>query len=339
MMKKALAATALTAVLAALAPQDARAAEPVQLKFGNPGAPKGHVSLRIITPFAERMTKDSNGTVEFKLYSGPSLGTFPVIYDRIINGVADLSFGLLGPISSQFPKTLVASLPFETPNSKTGTLAMWHMVTSGVIADEWQRVKPLVLMVFPSSLFHAHKPIKTLADVQGLKFSVQSRLLAESVEKLGGAPITLAVTDLYQALQRGTVDVVTIGWPATASYKLAEVSTYHLAVPIGGEVTYIAMNKDSYAKLPAAGRAAVDKNIGDDFSRHVGEILDEVDEEESSKVRAMPGETVAKLAPDEETKWKARVAPVTEAWAKSTPDGEKVLAAYRAEIAKISGHK
>jgi len=312
------------------------AAEPVQLKFGNPGAPKGHVSVKIIQPFAEQMTKDSNGTVEFKLYSGPALGTFPVIYDRIINGVADLSFGLLGPISSQFPKTQVASLPFETPNGTTGTLAMSRMLTSGAIADEWQRVKPLVIMVFPSAVIHAHKPIKALSDVQGLKFSVQSRLLAECIEKLGGAPITLAVTDLYQALQRGTVDAATIGWPATASYKLAEVSNYHLAVPVGGEVTYIAMNKDSYAKLPAAGRAAVDKNIGDHFAKHVGEILDEVDEEESAKTRAMPGQTLAKLSPDEEARWKARVAPVTEAWAKSTPDGAKVLAAYRAEIAKIA---
>lgn len=311
-------------------------ADPILLKFGNPGSPQGHVSRKIIAPFAEQMTRDSNGTVEFKLYSGPSLGAFPVIYDRVINGVADLSFGLLGPISSQFPKTMVASLPFETPNGTAGSLALWRLYEQGAIADEWQRVKPLVTMVFPSALFHTRKSIHNLADVQGLKFSVQSRLLAECIQSLGGAPITLAVTDLYQALQRSTVDVVTIGWPATASYKLAEVSNYHLAVPIGGEITWIAMNKNAYAKLPAPGRAAVDKNIGDAFAKHVGQILDQVDEEESAKTRAMAGQTLARLAPEEEARWRARVAPVTEAWTKSTPDGAKVLAAYRAEMAKIS---
>jgi TRAP-type C4-dicarboxylate transport system substrate-binding protein len=314
-------------------------AEPIQLKFANPGAPQGHVSRKIIAPFAERMTRDSKGTVEFKLYSGPALGTFPVIYDRVINGVADLTFGLLGPISSQFPKTMVASLPFETPNGTTGSLALWRVLSSGLIADEWQRVKPLATMVFPNALFHSRKHITTLADVQGLKFSVQSRLLAASVEQLGGAPITLAVTDLYQALQRGTVDAVTIGWPATASYKLFEVSNYHLAVPIGGEVTYLIMNKDSYARLPAEGRAAVDTNIGDHFARHIGEILDQVDEEESGNIRALPGQTIARLAPEEEARWKARVTTVTENWSKSTPDGAKVLAAYRAEVAKIGAGK
>jgi TRAP-type C4-dicarboxylate transport system substrate-binding protein len=325
------------AVVAALAAgaQGARAADPVQLKFANPGAPGGHVSRKIITPFAERMTKDSNGTVEFKLFSGPSLGTFPVIYDRVINGVADLTFGLLGPISSQFPKTMVASLPFETPNATAGTQALWRVLSSGLIADEWSRVKPLATMVFPNALFHAKKPIQSLADAQGLKYSVQSRLAAESVQALGGAPITLAVTDLYQALQRGTVDAATIGWPATASYKLAEVSNYHLAVPIGSEITYMVMNKESYAKLPAEGKAAVDKNIGDHLAKSIGETLDQVDEEESAAIRAQAGQTIARLPPEEESRWKARVTPVTEAWAKSTPDGEKVLAAYRAEIAKL----
>jgi hypothetical protein len=41
------------------------------------------------------------------------------------------------------------------------------------------------------------------------------------------------------------------------------------------------------------------------------------------------------MAPDEAARWRARIAPVVDEWAKRTPDGEIVLAAYRAEIAKI----
>lgn len=327
----------LAVALAAIAP--AAVAEPVQLKFSNPGVPTGHIQLRIIAPLAEKITADSGGTVEVKLFPGPSLGAFPVIYDRLINGVTDMTFGLLGPISSQFPKSMVASLPFETQNATQGSIALWRLIATGVVADEWQRVKPLAAVVFPNAGFHARKTIANLDDMRGLKLSVQSRLAAESVERLGGAPVTLAVTDLYPSLQRGTVDGSTIGWPATSSYKLFEAATYHLQVPIGGEVTYIAMNNDSYAKLPAPGRAAVDKNIGDAFQRYVGGVLDEVDAAESSSIAGKPGQVVTKLAPDEEARWRDRVRPVVEAWAKSTPDGEKVLAAYRAEIAKLATGK
>ena len=310
-------------------------AEPVQLKFSNPGVPTGHVQLRIIAPFAERIAKDSNGTVDVKLFPGPSLGAFPVIYDRLINGVTDMTFGLLGPISSQYPQTMVGSLPFETPNATVGSRALWSVLDSGLIAGEWQAVKPLAMVVFPNAGFHARKPLATLEDLRGLKFSVQSRIAASAVERLGGAPVTLAVTELYPSLQRGTIDVVTIGWPATSSYKVFEVGSNHLTVPIGSEITYLAMNKDSYAKLPAAGKAAVDKNIGDAFEKIIGGVLDDVDEKESRTIGAMPGQSITQLKPDEEKRWKARVEPVAEQWASATPDGAKVLAAYRAAVAKM----
>jgi TRAP-type C4-dicarboxylate transport system substrate-binding protein len=311
------------------------AAEPIQLKFSNPGVPNGHVQLRIVTPLAERITKDSNGTVEVKLFPGPTLGAFPVIYDRLMNGVTDMTFGLLGPISSQYPQTMVASLPFETPNATIGSRALWSVLSSGLIAGEWHAVKPLAMVVFPNAGFHARKPIATLDDVRGLKFSVQSRIAAGAVERLGGAPITLAVTDLYQSLQRGTIDVVTIGWPATSSYKVFEVGSNHLTVPIGPEVTYLAMNKDSFAKLPADGKAAVDKNIGDAFQKYLGGVLDDVDDKESHAIGAMPGQSITQLKPDEEARWRARVTPVAEQWASTTPEGAKVLAAYREAIAKM----
>jgi TRAP-type C4-dicarboxylate transport system substrate-binding protein len=310
-------------------------AEPVQLKFASPGVPNGHVQVRLVQPLADRITKDSNGAVDVKVFAGPTLGAFPVIYDRLLNGVTDMAFGLLGPISSQYPQTMVASLPFETPNAVVGSRALWSLLSDGTIAGEWHAVKPLAMVVFPNAGFHARKPIATLEDVRGLKFSVQSRIAASAVEKLGGAPVTLAVTELYPSLQRGTIDVVTIGWPATSSYKVFEVGSNHLTVPIGSEITYFAMNKDSYAKLPAAGKAAVDKNIGDDFQKIVGSVLDDVDDKESRSIGALPGQSITQLKPEEEARWKERVTPVAEQWAAAAPDGAKVLAAYRAAVVKM----
>jgi TRAP-type C4-dicarboxylate transport system substrate-binding protein len=326
---------AIVATAGAVLLTSAASAEPIQLKFSNPGVPTGHIQLRIVAPLAEKITADSAGTVEVKLFPGPSLGAFPVIFDRLLNGVTDMTFGLLGPISSQFPKSMVASLPFETQNATQGSIALWRLIEGGVVADEWARVKPLATVVFPNAGFHSRKTIRNLDDMRGLKLSVQSRLAAESVERLGGAPVTLAVTDLYPSLQRGTVDAATIGWPATSSYKLFETATYHLQVPIGGEVTYLAMNKESYAKLPAAGRASVDKNIGGAHEAYIGSVLDETDAKESAAIAAMPGQTVTKLAPEEEARWRERVAPVIEGWSKATPDGARVLAAYRTEVRKV----
>jgi len=337
-MKPSFVALTAAVALAAVA-QSAQAAEPIQLKFANPGVPQGPLMTRIFAPVAAYMSKATDGEVEVKIFSGPTIATYANVYDRIVNGVADLAFGLLGPTSSQFPKSTVTALPFETRSSLIGSLAMWRVLKAGLVADEWQAVKPLVTMVFPPLGLHSRKPIVTLADMRGTKLSAQTRPTAASIERLGGTPITMPVSELYPSLQRGIIDAATIGWPAAVAYKLPEVANYHVQVPLGGELTYLIMNKDSYARLPAKGREAVDRMIGDHYAERVGGILDDVDNENRTATAAIPGQTVTKLAPEEEARWRERVTPVTEGWVKATPDGARVLAAYRAETARILAAK
>ena len=331
---RALAGLVCTAALAAT-PLGARAADAVSLKFGNPGSPTGHVSTFIIKPWVERVNKELGGTVNVQLFSGPALGHFPQIYDRVLNGVADIAFGLLGPISRQFPATSVASLPFETHDASTGTVALWNVYERGLLSKEWTDVRPLTLMVFPNVVIHTNKEIKSLDDINGMKLSVQSRLMADTIERLGAAPVTLSVTELYQSLNCGVVGGSVIGWPATKSYKLDDVTHVHLEVPLGGEVTFVMMNNKSYAKLPEKGQKAIDAASGAPWATAIGKILDEADEEESTKVGKTKGQQVNHLAAAEQAKWQARIEPVVASWVKRTPNGAAVLAAYREENAKL----
>ncbi len=106
-------------------------------------------------------------------------------------------------------------------------------------------------------------------------------------------------------------------------------------MPLGGEVTFIMMNNKSYAKLPEKGRKIIDENSYAPWAKAIGKILDDADDEESTKVAHEKGQTVAHLPPAEQAKWKARVEPVVAAWIKRTHDGAKVLAAYREETQKL----
>jgi TRAP-type C4-dicarboxylate transport system substrate-binding protein len=327
---------ALCAATMLFMPLVSQAAESMTLKFANPGAPQGDVSTQIIQPWVAKVNDAAAGAFRVQLFSGPALGQFPQIYDRVLNNVADIAFALLGPISRQFPKTSVASLPFETPNASIGTVALWHVYERGLLGDEWSQVKPLTLMVFPNVVIHAKKPIKSLGDVSGLKLSVQSQLLSQTIHQLGAAPITLAVTDLYESLNRGVIDGAVIGWPATRSYRLAEVTNYHLEAPLGGEVTFIMMNKKSYEKLDEKGRAIIDKESGGPWATAIGKILDGDDRAEAERVSKTAGETVARLPAAEQAQWKARVQSVVDEWTKNTANGAAVLAAYREEIVKLS---
>jgi len=323
---------AAAAAIAAAGP--ALADEPIQLKFAIPTPPISSVS-KGLQPWAEEIKKESDGAIEVQLFLGPTVATIFNAYDRVVNGVVDMAFGNFGPLASQFPKTAVVTLPFESRTGKESTLAFWRLYASGVIADEYTKVHPAALLTFPGVYLHGKKPLRTLDDIKGLKIAAQGKVISRAVENLGAAPIATAVADFYQALQRGTIDYIATAWSALPSFKLDEVTSYHLEVPLGTDDVYVVMNKDFYAKLPAKAKAAVDKTTGEPMVRHMIGVIDGATGFARSTVEKEPGHTIAQLPPDEEARWKAKVAPVIEEWTRDTPDGARVLAAFRSEVAKI----
>lgn len=323
---------ALAAIAFALLSAAARADEPTVLRFAYPAPPQGPANVWGYTPWAKEVLAASGGAVEIKIFPGSALADYNKVYDRIVNAVADIGFGVFGPVSTEFPKTMVASLPFEATNVQEGALALWRLYEKGIISDEFTRVRLLSLFNFSDNGVHARKPIKAMPDMKGLKLVVGTRALGEIIERLGGAPVQLQISEVYSAIQRGTVDGVSTPWAAMTPFKLHEVTNYHLDVAFGQTPAFTMMNKDSYAKLPQAGKKALDALSFESFTRRMAGASQRMDNEGRATVAAMANQTIAKLDPAEEKRWAARVAPVTDGWVKATPNGAAVLAAYRAEI-------
>ena len=330
-MKTILAATLALAALAA-ASTPASAADPIVLRFAYPAPPQGPANLWGFTPWAQEILAASGGTVEVKIFPGGSIADFNKVYDRVLNGVADIGYGIFGPVSTDFPKSMVASLPFEASNVEEAALALWRIYEKGVIADEYGRVKLLALFNFSDNGLHTRKPIKTMADMQGMKFSVGTRALGEIMERLGATPVQLPPSEYYSSNQRGLIDGSATSWPAIAPFKLHEVTNFHLDLALGQGPAFTMMNKESYAKLPEAGRRAIDSLSGEGFTRRMAAASQRMDTEGRAAVAAMPNQSISRLDPAEERRWAERVGPVTEGWVKATPNGAAVLAAYRAEV-------
>jgi TRAP-type transport system periplasmic protein len=317
------------------AASNVRAEEPTLLKYGNPGTSTSSIYLDLIKPWSEQVTKASHGTLDVKVFTGPTLVTMRNTYDRVHNGVADLAFCIMGPVSSQFPKTLVATLPFESENAHEAGLALQRLYDKGIIADEWKDVRPVAFGVFANQTYHTVPPVKTLGDLQGLKMSVQGRIAAETVKVLGAVPITLPITEVYQALQRGTIKGTAIAWPATITFKLTEVEHNHLRASLGAEDVVMIMNNATYAKLSGPAKKAVDDRIGTMYTNWFNKVIDDTEHENIGIIGRDKDQHIYKLPPKELAVWKARIRPLIDKWVKSTPDGARVLAAFRKEVANI----
>lgn len=332
--------TAFVAILAAAALTTGSAfADPVQVKFAYPSAPNNALFAQGAQGWADDVNKAADGAIEIKIFAGGVIGDNSNMYDRITNGVTDIGLAVFGPVSSLFPKTNVGTLPFEAKNHREDALALWHLYQKGVITEEFAKVKPLGFIVFPGLVIHSKKPIHNLADMKGLKISVEGRVMSTLMPRLGASPISLQPGELYASLQRGLVEAAPQGWPSVPTFHLNEVTNFHLEAPLGFNTGYVFMNKDAYAKLPPKGCDAIDKYSGEAYVLRLVAADDTMEAVGRDATKATPGQTIASLDPAEEARWKELVAPVTEEWVKATPDGEKVLAAFRAEVAAVRAGK
>jgi len=325
------------AAIAIVAPLTANA-EPQLLKFGNAGIPMALSVGMAQTPFADAVTKDSDGTLEVKLFVGPTLADNNNVIDRLRDGVIEIGTGLVGLYPALFPRTTVAMLPFESTNSYEAGVALMRLNAAGVLDPEMHDYKVLELGLYANMSVHTKKPVNTLADLKGVKVAVMSKTMAQVLEQFDAAPISMPPTDFYSSIQHGVVNAAGIGWPGMAPFKLPEVVQYHVQTSLTGEGNFTLMRKTTYEKLPEKARAAIDKNAGMPYTLLWAKAIQAQDNQGIEMVKAAK-QPITTLAPEEEARWKERAKPVVDAWVASTPDGAKVLAAYRAEIAKIRAEK
>jgi TRAP-type C4-dicarboxylate transport system substrate-binding protein len=105
-----------------------------------------------------------------------------------------------------------------------------------------------------------------------------------------------------------------------------------------GEGQFTFMMKSTYDKLPAKGKAALDRYAGMPYALEWAKSIQAQDDLGIS-ITKKANQSIVTLPPQEEARWKARAQEIVDAWMKNTPDGAKVLAAYRAEIAKVRAEK
>ena len=95
---------------------------------------------------------------------------------------------------------------------------MLHWIYEGGGLEMWQQFNKerFGLVSFPcftrtaEAFLHSRKPVKTLADLKGLKFRTAGAWLAIS-KGLGAAPVTMPGGEVYTSLERGAIDATEWG--------------------------------------------------------------------------------------------------------------------------------
>ncbi len=208
----------------------------------------------------------------------------------------------------------------------------WRLYKSGMLDSEFDQVVPLFFMSFPQSSLHLAKaPAAPLDDLHGLRIIASGRIATRVIQELGGSPASIALSESYEALQRGTADGLIFPVGSLPDFKLEEATHYHIIAALGGGPGGVWMAKAKYMSLPPEVRKIIDENSGEAQSRVAGRVLDQREAEVPKELEAMKNQTVTTLTPDQSKQWPAALSPVLTSWADSDKEhADAVLAKVRA---------
>ena len=310
-------------------------AEEAVLLFGTSTPPGTHISIRVFHPWAERINEQGKGVVKIDVRDGMEIANPGNFYTRVREDVIQIGWGSHNSVPGTFPLSGFSNLPFQTESSETSSVAFWRLIKAGYFDAEYKDIVPLFVQIYPQSQIHLAKVPKSPDDIAGLRLMVVAKTNADVAIRLGAAPISLLLPELYQGLQRNTVDGALMSWTAFQPFKLAEVTTYHIDTALGTPPAMVFMAKKRYDSFSTEVRKIIDQNSGEAESRALGKAWDEVAEEARQAVKRDPKHSVVTPSAELTAKWQAAVAPVTDAWVKAMPGGDKILAAFRETFDKV----
>jgi len=203
--------------------------------------------------FANLVNARGGGRIEVQVYGAGALGAEREYVEAIMAGTvqAGIASGVMGGFLRE---AMVTDIPYLFPSASIA----WK-VLDGPFGDKLSNLllekTGLRNLAFAEVGFRHFtndvRPIKSPADVKGLKIRVQENpLFMTLIKALGGNPTPIAWTEVYTALQTGVVDGHENPISSTVFAKIYEVQKY---LTLDGHVygvDWFVMNNKFFESLP-----------------------------------------------------------------------------------------
>lgn len=305
--------------------------------------PVSNAHQRFLLPWSQKVMAESGGRIRIDIFPAMQLGGAPPqLFDQARDGVADIVWTLPGNTPGRFPSIEVFELPFVAAKRGITNSRAIAEVAPAHFFREFSEVQPLCLWAHDHGLIHANKPVRTQADLQGLKLRFATRQTGEALRALGATPIGMPVSQVPEALAQRVIDGTVIPWEVVPALRVHELVRNHTEFP-GSPTFYtatfvLAMNKAKYEGLPADLRKVMDDNSGMAAAVMAGTMWDDRSGVVGEMVRGRSGNTIITLAEDEAARWRTATQPVIEAWIRTVGErninGQRILDDARAALAK-----
>lgn len=262
--------------------------------------------------------KGSDVGLEIEYYPGQQLGKFADAPTMLATGIADIAAVAPAYLSASMPLTSVFDLPGYTADSCAGARAATRALSEGSTLRETELEPVGVHPIW--SVFYGGYELMT-AEVADDPHGQAGAILRSPggavdrvVHEMGAAGVSMPLGEMYEAIERGTVEGTVASPMSMAPYGLSEVLQHStIGADLGAVTVIYAVAEDKWESLTDAQRQVITEaaqGAEQNLCEAVNDYLPE------SRVQMEQDGTVLNyLSPEQKAQWRTEITlPARESW-------------------------
>lgn len=303
-LRRVLLAAGTMAALLAILPGPAAAQSTIRIAYNLPKDHATGVYFETLAHEIEKRTASTSRKLKAQTFPNGQLYNDTQLPDAVGQDGVEIGQMNIGFMNSTDAEPLrIWGLPFLYQSWE----ALWATEDNPVFRETFNKqfgkfgMHMLGWVQYGTVEFYASKPIRLPADMKGLRmraFGVDTSVL---IRDLGGSPVSLSSQEMYQAVQRGTVDGFITGPTSVNSRKLYEVAKHGTEIGINYLSFMATANLNWWNSLPADTRTAV--AAASDEAQRVARQRAKADDRKAKALLAQKGVTTPKLSAQERQQW------------------------------------
>lgn len=279
--------------------------------------------------FAADLKRISGGKIDITVHSANSLIKNPGIKRAVQLQQVPIAELFISNLSREDPIFSIDAIPFFAANYQDALKL--YQVTKPVMQARLlkQGLRLLYSVPWPSQAFYTTKPIKSLADLKGLKMRAYNQQTSRLAALMGTIPTTVQATEIPQAFSTGIIDAMFTSAQTGVTTKAWDYTKYYYDTQAWVPKNVVFINEKVYQGLSAELKADIQEAAAIAETR--GWMMSMASNIQMPIILQKNGMKVGVISPEFRKELKAIGDKMLADWLKRAgPDGKKVVDAYRA---------
>lgn len=292
--------------------------------------PIGHHLTNALDLYKKYVEEKSNGRVVVELYPAQQLYNDKDLVSVLPKGSVDMAIANMDMWTGMVPSVGFFYMPLIFQN-EDHFFRVAHGKAGDIVREELQKNRCISLgwINYGTSDFIFKSPVARLEDLKGKRVRSYGQMISYFQQSLGIAPVMMSSGEMYDALQKGTIDGAQSGLTSFNSRKLYEVAKNVPDVMIGPVVPFMTIaNLKFYNGLPKD----IQKILSDgaiEIEKYTRKAANE-DTLKSRKILVKNGVKFEKISDAELARWREKAVPFMIGKYRENYDSKKVDVMFKA---------